>query len=531
MNLMSSLNISSGALSVNEKAISVVSHNVANMNTEGYHKQRVNLQARNIAGQIGDNPANQIRANGGVKIANVMRYNDDYLNNYYRTQLSQKNYLEQQLGDLDELAGIFDDLDGLGIDGALSDFYEALNNLNQYPASSTARTNFIEKSKTLTQVFHTKTAQLDKLTGASLGDGVSDEALKNSRIYSQYRELNNSLDELAKVNKALQTTQTGTLTANNLLDQRDLILHDISQFVDITVDEKPNGSVNVYMGDVPLVKGASVTGSLDIQTAAQYKESHPSWTGTDAVVVSIVNNNGDSKEIVVDNANDVITGGSIGGLIASGRVDSGDIANPASVQQSLNTLAASIAKIFNDLNTKDDAEGTAYCIDPANTNHLKKTTATNNLFVDENGGTTNITAGNIKLADNLYTENGIWDISCAFFDDPANYDINAVGNSQNVVAMLNTRSQKQADLNGMSVEDYYSSMLGKIASAGDSAKALYETQCDVVDSMENQLDSAYGVDLNEELVDLVKYQTAYAAAAQVFNVVNSCLDTLMTLGR
>ena len=77
MNLLSSLNISAGALSVNEKAISVVSHNVSNMNTEGYHKQRTNLQARNIAGQIGDNPNNQVRANGGVKIANILRYNDD----------------------------------------------------------------------------------------------------------------------------------------------------------------------------------------------------------------------------------------------------------------------------------------------------------------------------------------------------------------------------------------------------------------------------------------------------------------------
>ncbi len=111
------------------------------------------------------------------------------------------------------------------------------------------------------------------------------------------------------------------------------------------------------------------------------------------------------------------------------------------------------------------------------------------------------------------------------------YDENAVGNAQNVVRMISTRNEKQADLNGQSVEDFYSSMLGKIASAGDSAKSLYETQTDVVDSLENQLDSAYGVDLNEELVDLVKYQTAYAAAARVFNVVNSCLDTLMTLGR
>ena len=97
--------------------------------------------------------------------------------------------------------------------------------------------------------------------------------------------------------------------------------------------------------------------------------------------------------------------------------------------------------------------------------------------------------------------------------------------------MISTRNEKQADLDGQSVEDFYTSMIGKIASAGDTTRSLYETQTDVVDSLENELDSAYGVDLNEELVDLVKYQTAYSAAARVFNVVNSCLDTLMTLGR
>ena len=147
--LLSSLNMTANTLSVNEKAISVVSHNVANMNTEGYHKQRVNLATRNIAGAIGDNVNNQIRANGGVMIANVMRYNDEYLNNYYREQLSHLNTLDQQLDTIGDLASIFDDLEGEGIDAALSDFYEALNNLNEYPASSTARTNFIETAKPL----------------------------------------------------------------------------------------------------------------------------------------------------------------------------------------------------------------------------------------------------------------------------------------------------------------------------------------------------------------------------------------------
>ena len=532
MNLLSSLNISAGALSVNEKAISVVSHNVSNMNTDGYHKQRVNLEARNIAGQIGDNPHNQVRANGGVKIANVMRYNDEYLNNYYREQLSEKNKLEQQLGNLDELADIFDDLDGTGIDSALSNFYEALNNLQQYPASSTARANFIETTKSLTSLLNSKSVQLGKLTGEALGDGSSEEALKNSRIYTQYRELNNSLDELAAVNKALQTTQTGTLTANNLLDKRDLILHDISQFVDITVEEKENGSVSVYTGDQALVKGAKVTGKLDIETAKHYCDTHgiiypDDWTG-EMAVVSIVDDSGGK---IVENANSIITGGALGGLIHSATDYDDGVTNAGTVQASLDKLAGTIAKTFNELNTRNNA----YCIDPDNTNHLKATNADNILFAcyDKDGHetTTGITAANIKVSDNILNNNGIWNISCAYFDDPDNFDINAVGNAQNAIDMLGTRNQKQADLNGMSVEDFYTSMLGKIASAGDSTKNLYETQCDVVDSLENQLDSAYGVDLNEELVDLVKYQTAYAAAAQVFNVVNSCLDTLMTLGR
>ena len=129
VSLFSSLNIASGALKVNESAISVVSHNVANMNTEGYSKQRVNLATRNIAGAIGNNVEAQIRSNGGVMIANVMRYNNDYLNNYYRTQLSDLGKYEAQLGNLEDLADIFNDLEGEGVSGALSSFFEAINNL------------------------------------------------------------------------------------------------------------------------------------------------------------------------------------------------------------------------------------------------------------------------------------------------------------------------------------------------------------------------------------------------------------------
>lgn len=536
VSLFNALNISSNALTVNESAISVVSHNVANMNTEGYSKQKVNLATRNIAGAIGNNVEAQIRANGGVMIANVMRYNDSYLNSYYRDQLSKLSEYEQQLDNLGDLAGIFDDLEGEGIDAALSDFYEAVNNLNEYPASSTARINFIETAKTLTSVLNSKSIQLDELTSKALGDGETQESLENSKIFTQITEFNNKLEQLAEVNNALCRTQTGTLQANNLLDKRDMILNEISQFVEITVEERDNGSVTIYSGNTALVRGSVVTGELEIQTAKSYCEANgltypDEWVTEDgipkeAAVISIVKHTEEgTKELVLGNANDQIKGGALGGLLHSADLEA-DGMNVGKAQEALNSIAQSIADVFNELNTRENA----YCINPNDTTKLMETNDTNFIFVGSNGDGTGVTAGNITINPDLLTDDGCWKIACAYFDNPANFDINAVGNAQNVVDMLATRTKKLDSLNGMSLEDFYTGLVGKVAAGGNNLQTLFDTQSEVVDSIYNEIKGNNTVDLNEELVDLVKYQTAYSASAQVFNTVNSCLDTLMNLG-
>ena len=326
-----------------------------------------------------------------------------------------------------------------------------------------------------------------------------------------------------------------------------MILNDIAQFVDINVEENPhNGSVTLYIGNQEMVKGAEVKGELHLQTAKEYCEKNgltypDDWVIKDedgnpvldefgnpkkkpAAVMNIVDPE-NTDNVIISEANSIIVTGSLGGLLHSGDVEAEGM-NAGVAQQKLDIIAQGIAMVFNDLNTRNGA----YSINPDDTGKLVATTADNFIFVGPDGTADSINAGNISINASLLTDDGCWNIACAYFDDPANFDENAVGNAQNVVDMLGTRNLKMAELGNMSLEDFYTNLLGKVAAGGSNAEALVDTQQSVVDSIYDKILSNNSVDLNEELVDLVKYQTAYSAAAQVFNTCNSCLDTLMSLG-
>ena len=137
------------------------------------------------------------------------------------------------------------------------------------------------------------------------------------------------------------------------------------------------------------------------------------------------------------------------------------------------------------------------------------------IFVSKKGD--KITASNITVNPKL-DENKI---ATAYFQNSADVDLNAVGNSNNIGEMLTTKNE----LTGK-----YRGTLGKISSKAASTTSAAEFQESVVQSIENKINEQTGVDMNEELANLVKFQTAFEASARVFNVCNQVLDTLMHLG-
>lgn len=519
--LISALGMNANTLKVNENAIAVVSNNVANMNTEGYHKQTVNLATKTNEISIGNSVYRQIDSLAGVQIASVTRSTNTFLDNAYRDAIGDLANLEQQANNIGDIANLFDDLKGAGIDAALKQFFSALDDLNNYPTDSTARVAFLEASKTLTNLVNGTAKELQNQAYSQMGDGISTDKLQESPFADDIKALGDLFQELADVNDSLARTQTGKLPANNLLDTRDTILNKIAKFMDFDMEELPNGVINLSLNGIDLVKGNEVKAEFTLMTANDYctKEGidYDTWDGQLAVVGIKTD---DGREF--GNVNDLFTTGKLGGYMVKGSDNNGKV-DADYILGKLDDLAVVIADVFNALQTSDKA----YCIDTTN---WKLSTANRNvdMFVSSDG--TAISATNLTVNEKLLADGGQWLIAAAYFADPNDYDANAVGNNGNIVNMLNTRDAAQAGLGGLTFEDYYAALVGKVGTALSNVNSEIEAQGSIVDNLDLQRTAEFSVDLNSELVDMIKYQTAYSAAARVFGTCNTLLETLVYLG-
>ena len=100
--------------------------------------------------------------------------------------------------------------------------------------------------------------------------------------------------------------------------------------------------------------------------------------------------------------------------------------------------------------------------------------------------------------------------------------------------MINTKNDTTTSgfdsIGNISFSEYYNGIIGKVASNSDSKTNLATSQDSIVASLDNKIKEQTGVDLNEELSDMVRFQTAFSASARVFETCNNMLETLVHLG-
>lgn len=527
MSLYTSFNIAQQALLMNQSAMNVVSANISNMNTTGYSKQRLNAESNGYMEIVGSNKTFQVSA--GAQIGDISRFRDQYLDNSYRDQQSSLSFYNELYSMASIIENSMNELHGNGLQDSISQFFTATQTLKASPADSTARVNFIQKAQVVCTQFNQVAQTLTNNRTDTVGNTTDLQSIYTTKLYGNISDVNNKLSQLAQINDKIVNSSLNNSVPNDLLDQRDKLLDDISQYMPITVTQNKNNSINLSMNGTTLVQGTEVS-KFDVVNG---DANNPS-------IVQLRNSDGD---IVVPNMNDQFKRGKIASYLEMGGTATGKLTYQNMLSQ-IDLLASQFASSLNGIQRYNDGAGTKAMgidtTDPKNPvlSDFAATGGLPNLFTD--GTATDppvISASNISV--NSTVANDPWKIAAARVatldssGNPIAWDPKSVGNSENVnqMSLLRNSSIIGSGTNKMNPETYLTNTVSNMGAAIETMDFSQKSQASLFSSANLQRQSAIGVNLDEELVDLVKYQRAYEASARIFSVASSLMEQMVNLGR
>lgn len=235
------LDIARWSMYSSQLAIEIFSHNVANANTEGYSRQNLRVEANYPItmgpGQIGT----------GVRAVEVTRNYDNFLNEQVSLKKSEYWYWSSQRSAMEEIEGIFNESDGSGINALMGEFWNAWGDLADNPDGVAERQSLVSKTDNLLSMVHQVDYNLR-----------SYQRHLDTSIRGSVGEANSIIEQIAELNKSISSVEIdGMINANDLRDRRELLLEQLSQYMDISYyEEETSGQVMVYiLGGTPLVLG------------------------------------------------------------------------------------------------------------------------------------------------------------------------------------------------------------------------------------------------------------------------------------
>lgn len=297
-----------------QRAINTTAHNIANVNTEGYSRQRAELAAR----------APDAYGNGfvgaGVQVTSTIRAFDQSRQTAVQTSSSE----HQRLATLADYAGRIDNLladQTAGLSPTLQAFFDKVQDVATDPSSVPARQTLFSAGRNLVSRLHSLDGQLGQL-GAEV----------EQQLQGQVEQINHLAEQIAQLNESIVGAQAsaGGQPANDLLDQRDTLVTKLSSLVSTKTVAADNGSIDVFVGNGQTLVGQFSANRLQsLPGRSDRALSEIAITGSDGTPVNITSN---------------IQGGSLGGLLDFRR----EVLEPTSDR--LGLIATSIAEAVNSQN-------------------------------------------------------------------------------------------------------------------------------------------------------------------------------------
>lgn len=266
------LDIARWSLYSSQLAIEVISHNVANANTEGYSRQDLRVEANTPItmgpGQIGT----------GVKAVEVTRSYDNFLNLQVSLKKSEYSFWSSQSTAMQEIESIFNETDENGLNALMGEFWNAWGDLSNNPDGVAERQSLLSTTDNLLAMV----GEIDYNLRAY-------QRHLDTNIQGSVDQINSMIDQIAELNKGISAVEIkGSVNANDLRDRRDLLLEQLSEYMDINYyEEEVSGQVNVYiLGGTPLVLGMT-TYDLDTVRDPTTGLSDIIWRGSSGRTVDV----------------------------------------------------------------------------------------------------------------------------------------------------------------------------------------------------------------------------------------------------
>ena len=240
-------------LEANQEAIQTTSNNIANASTPGYTDEAA-VMTENYALTI-PNGSGGVQLGTGVDVNTISRASDQYLNNSYRAQNTVASYASTESTTLGQVQSELNEPSSTGISSQLSAFWSSWSDLANDPTGPTsqaARQTVIDDGTTLAQGLNSLSDQLSSMQ--------SQVAQQYSDLTGTGGELQSYANQIATLNGDIAEAQEGGMNANQLEDQRDQAINNLSSLGTVSYSAAPNGELTVAFGGAatPLVSGTTV---------------------------------------------------------------------------------------------------------------------------------------------------------------------------------------------------------------------------------------------------------------------------------
>ncbi|NOY85635.1 MAG: flagellar hook-associated protein FlgK [Nitrospirae bacterium] len=542
-------NVGRLALFANQKGLEVTSQNIANINTPGYTRQAVSF---NTTTPLSTAPG---QTGTGVEISEIRRVVNRFIESQITSGESSFGRLETESGLLNRVESIFSAAGGSGLNLAISDLFSALQDVSNAPADRPARTVLLERAKQLSQQIVTADTQFRQIRTDA-----------NKAVLGVLNDVNLFASQVATLNDRIKVVNLSGQNANDLLDQRQVLINKISERIDIQTIEDSFGQTTIFVGNGKALVEGKNAGSL-VAAASADNDGFSN--------ISFRSSNGSLTDIT-----SAISNGSLSALI-----DVRDNKVPGFMDQ-LDQLSASLVNEFNQVHS---ATGTAFDLNgiqggnffgplaptarglTANTGSgvLGVTVATPSaLTLDKyrvtlsgtNYTVTNLTTGasstpgtlpqtfeglSISISSGTPASGDVFNVSAHLntarsmsvaITDPdsiaASSSATGVpGNNVNMNLLAGIQNNAISALNGDTLQTYYGGFVGDVGTQTQSSQRALSVETDMRTQLKNMRQEISGVSMDEEMTNIIKFQRAYEAAATVITTADEMFQTILALRR